>query len=79
MSDSGAREMYVTVGYGDLEITIGATDVAWAPDVASDLSARALQTFATALDALVQTGIVVQYEEDEDTEEVEGEGVEGAT
>lgn len=72
MDESGAREMYVSLGYGDLEVTIGATDVAWAPDVASDLSARALQAFAAALETLVNTGVVVQYEEEEEGEEVEG-------
>lgn len=72
MDESGAREMYVSLGYGDLEVTIGATDVAWAPDVATDLSARALQAFAAALETLVNTGVVVQYEEEEEGEEVEG-------
>jgi hypothetical protein len=68
-----AKDIKVSVAYGELWIEINAEGVSYAPDAVDDMVQQATKAFSSAIAELRGHGIVRSFDDDEEEIEIEFE------
>lgn len=66
-----ARDMWMMLRFGQLEVNLSAEGVSYAPDVADDMTRHLVRAFSEAIAELRDHGVIGEVESDEDEDETD--------
>ena len=78
MAHTQARDMWMALRFGDLEVNISAEGVSYSPDVAHDMIGHLIRGFTEAITELRSHGVIGAYADtdDDDGDETDEEETE---
>lgn len=66
-----ARDMWMMLRFGQLEVNLSAEGVSYAPDVADDMTRHLVRAFSEAIAELRDHGVIGEVDSDEDEDETD--------